>query len=47
MPPRPGGRLVLVANRHLPYEQALAGAFASRRVLCDEGGYKVIEAVRG
>ncbi len=44
---RPGGRLVLVANRHLPYEQALAGAFASRRVLCDEGGYKVIEAVRG
>ena len=40
-------RLVLVANRHLPYEQAFAGAFASRRVLCDEGGYKVIEAVRG
>ncbi len=27
----PGGRLWLVANRHLPYEQALADGFARRR----------------
>ena len=44
---RPGGRLLLVANRHLPYEAALAGAFASFRVRREDGGYKVIEAVRG
>ena len=44
---RSGGRLLLVANRHLPYESALAGAFASLRVLREDRGYKVIEAVRG
>lgn len=43
---RPGGRLLLVANRHLPYETVLAGAFAQRRVLRDDAGYKVIEAVK-
>ncbi|MBL8708645.1 MAG: methyltransferase, partial [Rhodospirillaceae bacterium] len=41
---RPGGRFLLVANRHLPYERGLAAAFATSRVLADEGGYKVIEA---
>jgi 16S rRNA (guanine1207-N2)-methyltransferase len=41
-----GGRFLLVANRHLPYERDLAAAFATTRVLADDGGYKVIEAVR-
>jgi 16S rRNA (guanine1207-N2)-methyltransferase len=43
---RDGGRLWLVANRHLPYEQALAQEFKSVRVARDEGGFKVIEAIR-
>ena len=43
---RPGGRLLLVANRHLPYEATLAQAFATRRVLAEGGGFKVIEAVK-
>jgi 16S rRNA (guanine1207-N2)-methyltransferase len=41
---RPGGRLWLVANRHLPYEAALAGAFAFVNVLADAQGFKVITA---
>ncbi|MEM7643811.1 MAG: methyltransferase [Pseudomonadota bacterium] len=40
----PRGRLRMVANRHLPYEAALADAFAETLVLEDRGGYKVIEA---
>lgn len=44
---RRGGRLLLVANRHLPYEATLAQAFAARRVLAEGGGFKVIEAVKG
>lgn len=43
---RPGGRFLLVANRHLPYERILGSAFGQRRLLADEGGYKVIEAVK-
>ncbi|HVJ63234.1 MAG TPA: methyltransferase [Tahibacter sp.] len=43
---RPGGRLLLVANRHLPYERTLAEHYASRTVLADEQGYKVIAATR-
>lgn len=43
---RRGGRCFLVANRHLPYEAALAQGFASVRVLADAQGYKVFEAVR-
>ena len=43
---RPGGRFLLVANRHLPYERGLAAAFARVEVLADAEGYKVIEAVR-
>ena len=34
----------LVANRHLPYEAALAGAFATVTVRGDAGGYKIFEA---
>ena len=43
---RPRGRLVLVANRHLPYEAVLGERFAQVRVLADAGGFKVLEAVR-
>ncbi|WP_339646803.1 methyltransferase [Jannaschia helgolandensis] len=42
----PGGRLVMVANRHLPYEETLTAAFADHVVLADASGYKVIEARR-
>jgi 16S rRNA (guanine1207-N2)-methyltransferase len=41
-----GGRLFLVANRQLPYERALAGAFASFGQVADAHGYKVIAARR-
>jgi 16S rRNA (guanine1207-N2)-methyltransferase len=41
---RPGGRLLMVANRNLPYERALGAAFATFNALSETGGYKVIEA---
>ncbi len=40
----PHGRLLLVANRHLPYEQTLQQSFARTRVLADAHGFKVIDA---
>lgn len=43
---RPRGRLLLVANRHLPYEQDLRMHFASVRMLADAHGFKVLEAVK-
>ena len=42
---RPGGRLLLVANRHLPYESVLQSRFAQHRTLAQQDGFKVIEAV--
>jgi 16S rRNA (guanine1207-N2)-methyltransferase len=42
----PGGRLWLVANRHLPYEEALGEGFPQVRTVAQSGGFKVIEAVR-
>lgn len=39
-----GGRLWLVANRHLPYEQVLAEHFAQQRLVVVRDGFKVIEA---
>lgn len=42
----PGGRLWLVANRHLPYESVLDSRFGSARIVTQEQGYKVIEAVK-
>ena len=42
----PGGRLWLVANRHLPYEAALATGFSKVRVVEMRDGFKVIEAVK-
>ena len=41
---RKGGVCWLVANRHLPYEAALSGAFTTVTVKADAGGYKIIEA---
>ncbi len=37
-----GGRLFLVANRHLPYERALAG----HEILQESGPYKILTAVK-
>jgi 16S rRNA (guanine1207-N2)-methyltransferase len=42
----PGGRLLLVANRHLPYEAVLATQFRQVRMLAQEHGFKIIEAIR-
>ena len=42
----PGGRLWLVANRHLPYEAELASGFGKLRVVEMRDGFKVIEAVK-
>lgn len=42
----PGGRLWLVANRHLPYEQALGDGFANVETLAQQGGFKVVRATR-
>lgn len=41
-----GGKLWLVANRHLPYEAPLAQAFAAVKLLAQSGGFKVYEARR-
>lgn len=41
---RPGGRFLLVANQHLPYERGLGSLFARQNVLVVAAGYKVIEA---
>ena len=43
---RPGGRLWLVANRHLPYEAVLGANFGTLRVLAERGGFKVVEATK-
>ena len=43
---RDGGRLLLVANRHLPYEAVLSARFERVRTLAQDDGFKVIEAVK-
>lgn len=43
---KPSGRLLMVANRQLPYEAVLDAAFRHWERLSDHGGYKVIEAQR-
>lgn len=40
------GRLWLVANRHLPYEQVLDARFASVRIVAQDNGFKIIEAIK-
>lgn len=42
---RPGGRLLMVANTHLPYERDLEGLFSRVARLHQENGFKIIEAV--
>ena len=43
---KPGGRLLMVANRHLPYEAALAKGFDEVREIAARAGFKVIAARR-
>lgn len=43
---KPGGRLWLVANRHLPYEETLNAGFGQVRVLAERDGFKAIEALK-
>ena len=43
---RPGGRLYVVANRHLPYEASLKAAGATISRFEDRAGFKLIEAIR-
>jgi 16S rRNA (guanine1207-N2)-methyltransferase len=43
---KPGGRLWLVANRHLPYEQALGDGFAQVDTLAQHGGFKIVRATK-
>lgn len=40
------GRLWLVANRHLPYEIALNEQFGVVRIVAQERGFKIIEAIK-
>lgn len=42
----PGGRLWLVANRHLAYEAALGAGFERVRIVTQQHGYKIVEAVK-
>ncbi|TNF19562.1 MAG: class I SAM-dependent methyltransferase [Rhodobacteraceae bacterium] len=43
---RPGGQLVLVANRHLPYEAALQARFGKVDETAGDGGFKILTAQR-
>ena len=43
---KPGGRLLMVANRQLPYEATLTATFRHCEKLAEDGVYKVIEAER-
>lgn len=43
---RPGGRLWMVANRHLPYESVLDARFGTVRIVTQAGGFKIVEAVK-
>ena len=40
---KPGGRLWLVANRHLPYEHALGEGFPQVETLVQNGGFKIVQ----
>lgn len=41
-----GGRLLMVANIHLPYEQDLKGQFRTVSQIAQRDGFKIIEAIR-
>jgi len=42
----PNGKLWMVANRHLPYEQALRDAFRNVDEIAGDGAFKVFHATR-
>lgn len=42
----PQGRFFMVANRHLPYEEALKASFGTGRLLGELEGYKIYEAAK-
>jgi 16S rRNA (guanine1207-N2)-methyltransferase len=44
---KPGGRMILVANRHLAYEQWLDASFKRWEVLEQRNGFKVLVAYQG
>ena len=41
---KPGGTLLMVANRHLPYEAAIDAQFKSRQTIAETAAFKVIRA---
>ncbi|WP_182086639.1 methyltransferase [Aureimonas sp. ME7] len=41
---RRSGTLLLVANRHMPYEEVLRAEFRSMKTVAEEAGYKIFEA---
>lgn len=43
---KPRGQVILVANRHLPYEAALRQRFAQVEEIGGDGGFKIIRATR-
>ncbi|NGO52051.1 class I SAM-dependent methyltransferase [Allomesorhizobium camelthorni] len=43
---KPGGRLLMVANRQLPYEKTLSEAFSSHSEIVRDGLFKVLAAKR-
>jgi 16S rRNA (guanine1207-N2)-methyltransferase len=43
---KPGGRLLMVANRQLPYERTLAEVFSSHSEVARDGMFKVLSAKR-
>jgi 16S rRNA (guanine1207-N2)-methyltransferase len=43
---KPSGKLIMVANRHLPYEAALKDAFGTGRMIGELEGYKLYEAAK-
>ncbi len=43
---QPGGRLWLVANRHLAYEAVLNANIGTTRIVAQQHGFKVIEAIK-
>ncbi len=43
---QPRGQLWLVANRHLPYEDALGSGFGQVTTVVQQGGFKIVQAVK-
>ena len=41
-----GGRLLMVANRNLPYERTLNEKFRTTQLLAERDGFKVFEAAK-